>query len=428
MRLTIQARVGLLVLFSFGIFFLIGFHIGAFRLNKDQYARYYIHFSDSSGLQRRSEVRIAGVPVGWVDDISIGDTQVPRAVVLLSIQKIYTLYKNTQAMIRQDGILGAKYIELLPGTIDNGVLPINSVIVTNNQEAVCLDDLISIVQDASYNAAQVSQDISKGLAPSGFQSEAEQVRRTLHAVSDVVNQLASLDIPHMMHQSMAVLQRAERSFASIDAAMQVVAHDDLRHHVHESAAYIHGWLDTLNRLFITCDGHVEIFVPHLHQRYRHTFCAEPNKGKGFFDVRLHTGTGYFLQAQIIASEYRRHLHSTHAKQHHVTWGLQVGRAYKEIFAVRVGIFEGTAGFGFDLCMPLPSSNVIWISSGELFDFHAVSNTHDRPLYSRWINRIFFGNTVYVNCGFNDFCSRHNASFFCGIGLVVGQDAIQHFFR
>ena len=47
----------------------MGFSIGVFRFDRGNYYAYTIGFNDISGLVRKAEVKIAGVKVGWVEDI-----------------------------------------------------------------------------------------------------------------------------------------------------------------------------------------------------------------------------------------------------------------------------------------------------------------------------------------------------------------------
>src|SRR5437879_6102301 len=93
----------------------MGLHIGAFRFDRNNYHEYTLTFSDISGLSRKADVKIAGVKVGWIENIQLianGDMTVEAQVMIL---KNYTIYENAYAVARQEGILGAKYVELVPG-------------------------------------------------------------------------------------------------------------------------------------------------------------------------------------------------------------------------------------------------------------------------------------------------------------------------
>lgn len=73
-------------------------------------------FQNISGLKVRAPVSIAGVRVGEVVDIGF-DSETYEAVVTLTISKKYDqLPIDSQAGIQTAGLLGEKYISLVPGS------------------------------------------------------------------------------------------------------------------------------------------------------------------------------------------------------------------------------------------------------------------------------------------------------------------------
>ena len=97
-----------------GYLFLV---VGDFsRFFKD---RYTVHgyFSSVSGLKEGASVNLAGVPVGHVSGISI-DTVNLVAKVTMEIDSHIEVSEDSIASIRTEGIIGEKYIEILPGGSD----------------------------------------------------------------------------------------------------------------------------------------------------------------------------------------------------------------------------------------------------------------------------------------------------------------------
>lgn len=93
----------------------MGFKIGAFRLDRMRYNEYTMYFHDVSGLSRKAEVKIAGVKVGWVEKIDLVSDHDVQAKAKVLILKDYNLYRDAYAVVRQEGLLGPKYLELIPG-------------------------------------------------------------------------------------------------------------------------------------------------------------------------------------------------------------------------------------------------------------------------------------------------------------------------
>ncbi len=138
---TIEISVGCFVLagmlaLTFLAVRVSGINVGASTGNYQLKAR----FDDVSGLRPRARVSIAGVNVGRVLDIAV-DLEYGEAVVTLEIDgESGTLSADTGAQILTEGILGTRYISLLPGA-DEEMLESGDTI-TETQGALVLENLI----------------------------------------------------------------------------------------------------------------------------------------------------------------------------------------------------------------------------------------------------------------------------------------------
>src|SRR5881394_2258987 len=71
-------------------------------------------FDNVAGLDNKSPVRIAGVRKGKVTDIEVGKNG--HATVTMEVDDDVPLYGNASARVTSLGLLGEKYVELIPGT------------------------------------------------------------------------------------------------------------------------------------------------------------------------------------------------------------------------------------------------------------------------------------------------------------------------
>lgn len=69
-------------------------------------------FPSVAGLDDKASVRVAGVRVGRVDGVGLDGT---RARITLALDKPLSLTQGTTARIANLGLLGEKYVELVPG-------------------------------------------------------------------------------------------------------------------------------------------------------------------------------------------------------------------------------------------------------------------------------------------------------------------------
>ena len=98
--------IGLLSFFYFSVF------LGGIELSiKDSY-QVTAKFDSVSGLKEGASVEIAGVRVGKVTGIILDGAQ---ALVSLQINKEVPLEGDTIAAVRTKGLIGEKYIKLIPG-------------------------------------------------------------------------------------------------------------------------------------------------------------------------------------------------------------------------------------------------------------------------------------------------------------------------
>ncbi|MEN8236093.1 MAG: outer membrane lipid asymmetry maintenance protein MlaD [Pseudomonadota bacterium] len=96
-------------------------------------------FERIDGLHVGNDVRLGGVKVGVITDQRI-DTKTYLAVVTLEIAPNLLMPQDTSAEIASEGLLGGKYIALVPGGSDETIRPGGEIIYT--QSSVSLESLI----------------------------------------------------------------------------------------------------------------------------------------------------------------------------------------------------------------------------------------------------------------------------------------------
>ena len=163
MQAKLETRVGLFVLAALGVFVYMGFRIDAFRLDRWRYSRYVMLFEDISGLDRKAPVKIAGVKVGWVDAIELKSNDPVVAQAEVMILKDYTLYQNAHAIVRQEGLLGPKYLEIVPGDPLLAAIEDGGRLLRPSQEPVSLDQLMAQFQRIAGNVEDVTRSMRGAL-------------------------------------------------------------------------------------------------------------------------------------------------------------------------------------------------------------------------------------------------------------------------
>ena len=135
----IEIIVGLFVLSGLiGIFFL------AFRIGKSEFIGQKTYeltavFNNLSGVSENARVEIAGVRVGSVEIIELNADF--KAMVTLKLPEHLKLDDDTIAAVKTSGLIGDRFIELLPG--GSGIQLEPGDLIFDTQSAIDLESLIS---------------------------------------------------------------------------------------------------------------------------------------------------------------------------------------------------------------------------------------------------------------------------------------------
>lgn len=112
---------------------------GEFRFGPE--ASYHATFTNASRLKSGQKVRIAGVVVGSVQGLELNPNN--SVDVAFNVDKRYTLYSSTRAVIRYENLVGDRYLEITSGPGALRKLPAGATIDTEHtQPALDLDALL----------------------------------------------------------------------------------------------------------------------------------------------------------------------------------------------------------------------------------------------------------------------------------------------
>lgn len=134
--------------FSVGIFLIIGCscifwlltEVGGIRFNQDDRYTVSAYFTSVSGLKNGAVIEMAGVQIGTVSAIDL-DTTRYLAKVSLKVDNDIELSDDTIASVKTAGIIGDKYINLLPGGSED--ILVEGDTIYNTESSLDLESLVS---------------------------------------------------------------------------------------------------------------------------------------------------------------------------------------------------------------------------------------------------------------------------------------------
>ncbi len=136
---TFETLIGAAVVLAAVVFFVFAYQkadvaaVDGFSVSAD--------FSSVGGLKTGADVRLAGIKVGTVTSLRLGEPPFYRAVATFSLQDGLELPVDSSASISSEGLLGGNFVALQPG----GALDLlqDGGRIDYTQSAVDLMDIIS---------------------------------------------------------------------------------------------------------------------------------------------------------------------------------------------------------------------------------------------------------------------------------------------
>lgn len=158
-----RLKVGIFVLVSIVIFVYGVFTIsGQEELFEREY-KVKTYFDNSAGLLEGAYVRLSGVGVGSVssirfsDDVSLGKVQV---VMEINKRAFSRISKDSHATIKTEGLLGAKFVEIVPGQGES-IGRARDGVVIRGYTSPEMQEIISQSEEFVTNLTSISRNLDK---------------------------------------------------------------------------------------------------------------------------------------------------------------------------------------------------------------------------------------------------------------------------
>ena len=164
-------------------------------------------FSSVAGLDRKAAVRIAGVRVGKVEDIFLEGSE---AVLTLSLDSQVQLHEGAVAQITSLGMLGDKYIEIVPGDFRLPLLPPGSEL--GGAVTPSFDDVMRVATEIGADVKEVTEALRGSIG--GTQGE--------EAIGDIVANIRELtaSLTILIAENQANVNQTTANFAEFSATLR----------------------------------------------------------------------------------------------------------------------------------------------------------------------------------------------------------------
>ena len=136
---AVETLVGAIVLFVAGIFLYLAYKTTDISSNDSRSYNIHAEFDRADGLILGSDVKLGGIRIGKVVGLSL-DPQNYRAKISMRVSLDVKLPSDTTAEIIGNGLLGEKYVAIIPGSDEEFMQDEGLIMYT--QSSVSLESLI----------------------------------------------------------------------------------------------------------------------------------------------------------------------------------------------------------------------------------------------------------------------------------------------
>ncbi|MFA5394168.1 MAG: MlaD family protein [Candidatus Ratteibacteria bacterium] len=158
-RLTLELRVGFFAVLAILLILIFAIVKGQFSFQRGGYEVKAV-FKYVAGVDRGSPVHVSGVSVGEVKKVVVDYSKDPRVLVTLYLDRSVKLGRHSQVFIRSFGLIGEKYVEIIPTSLtDTPLIQPNETL--SGTEPLPIDRLLAMGEDLGRNIQGMVSSVDK---------------------------------------------------------------------------------------------------------------------------------------------------------------------------------------------------------------------------------------------------------------------------
>jgi phospholipid/cholesterol/gamma-HCH transport system substrate-binding protein len=178
--MSTAAKVGGFFLVVLVLAGLLIWRIEDLRLGRGPAKKISVEFKDVAGLDAKSTVRLAGVRVGKVARIRL--TPDGKAIVEMDLDKDVELRQGASAAVASLGLLGEKYVELVPGPVGAPELPEGTTI--KGDVPVSFDQITKLARDIEVDVKDITKNLNSSLGGPQGEEKLRSIVENIRVITD----------------------------------------------------------------------------------------------------------------------------------------------------------------------------------------------------------------------------------------------------
>lgn len=275
--LSAEAATGLLITIGAVALAALVYSVGDLSHFFHPHREYKAYFDDVRMIKADTAITIAGVRVGHVKEIRPPGRSAKQglAEVIIKVPPEIKLFSDALLRIRQDGLLGDRYLELIPGS-SGAVLMENDEITRTTFEPTLSDigkqidelkpKITKTIEDLAETIHKVREFMEQGTigdVVEGIDSTIDQIKTSLDELKGPILEAVNNAKDTIAGVRRIVVENEDRIKGSITNAEQVVA--ELSGRLDEIQSRVNAILDRTNGLIESNNGNVYMAIQNLEE-------------------------------------------------------------------------------------------------------------------------------------------------------------------
>ncbi|MBI4714781.1 MAG: MCE family protein [Nitrospirae bacterium] len=454
-----EVKVGAFVLAALVILGYMTFAVGKFTLGKERGYRVDALLTSVAGLDLKAPVKVAGVEVGSVEGIGLSED---RARIRIRVLPGVRLRAGAQAAIRSTGLLGDKYVELVPGKGENFLK--DGDVIGEAEAPADIDQLIVQLTAVARDIREVSGSLREMMASEENKDSIKAIISNLRTMSEGLSRLVRSNevllnetlanfrdlsgnlnetvvsnrgpltetLANLESFSKTMNEEGPRLMASLNSIADRIEKGEgtLGKMVTDQSLYdkLDSTLEGVNKFVSSVDR----FTTNV--GFRGEYQIEDDSTKGYFSLRLQPHRDkYYLFELIDDPQGRTRVTEVQTTTNGVTTNtrqvkredqLKLSAEFARRFGdvvLRGGLMESSFGVGTDLLRREDKFKL----SLEAWNFDGRAGRPNPHLKA--VSTYTFFKTLFLQGGVDDFANSKSANTFVGGGLTFDDEDLKYLF-
>jgi len=445
--MKLEAKVGVFVLVGILGLFALTTQVGSFStLGKKGYT-VYAGVTSVAGLDKNAKVKIAGVEVGFVKEMTLeGKKPKLELVVYDGVQ----ITKDAQVMLVQSSMLGQKYVEIVEGKSNE--LLANGGMLDSEYKVASFDQTVTSINDAAGEFKAFMAELRSTFDPNSRANLQEAIAnfnlmaKNLALAGGEFSK-AGGTVNERLPRIMAQVDDLSREFAKtgkdVNARLPemmdrfVALEKDLSEVIKDNKAPLNSALNSVDKFFSEgsetlkkVDKYVSIgSKSRLELGLRAESYPEAKNSKGYLSIDFATSptTSYLVDIVSVGKNYGRKDPTTQQliepsknEKGKNYLSAEFGKRFDNL-RFRGGLIESTGGIGLDHY----AHDDKFKTSLDIFDFGAVNDVRGTKPHAKLAMRYKAYKKIDFIAGYDNFFNNKAASIFGGIGVSFVDDDLKY---